>query len=88
MYQNRKDMKTVKRIFSLMMALIFVLSVMSSAVFADEVNPAADVMTKESFVSSDGITMPYRLYVPADYNAEKEYSFLLFLHSCYFSPFY
>lgn len=41
---------------------------------------AAEVMTKETFVSSNNTILPYRLYVPEGYDVEKKYSFLLFLH--------
>jgi len=61
-------------------ALIFSVSSFSSVILAEEENPAAEVMTKEVFAASNGISMPYRLYVPTDYSPDKEYSFLLFLH--------
>jgi len=70
----------MKKFLVIVLALIMILPTFTTAVFADEVNLAAQVMTKEVFSASNGIELPYRLYVPADYNAEKEYSFLLFLH--------
>ncbi|MBE7051204.1 MAG: hypothetical protein E7395_01355 [Ruminococcaceae bacterium] len=73
----------MKKRFLSLLSLIVVLSMALSmlVVCAEETeNPAAEVMTKETFVSSVNTALPYRLYVPADYNAEKEYSFLLFLH--------
>lgn len=74
----------IKNLVSLFLVLTFVL-VFCVPVFADvatetSVLTAANVMTKETYVASDGTSLPYRLYVPADYNADKEYSFLLFLH--------
>jgi len=58
---------------ALMLAPLFVVS-------AAEVD-LASVMTEESYTTVDKtITMPYRMYVPANYDAEKNYSLLLYLH--------
>ena len=77
--------KSVTRLLALV--LIFAMCVSQICAFAEgeeiadvEQLRSIDVMTKETFVASDGTEMPYRLYVPADYNPEKQYSFLLFLH--------
>jgi len=57
-----------------------------TAVFANteteevELLKAIDVLKKEVHIASDGTQLPYRIYVPDDYNPEKQYSFLLFLH--------
>ena len=57
-----------------------------TAVFANteteevELLKSIDVLKKEVHIASDGTELPYRIYVPDDYNPEKQYSFLLFLH--------
>ena len=68
--------KKYKKIVAIIMTLVLVFVALPLKIFGDEMNIAAEVMTKESFTASNGIKMPYRLYVPADYSAEKEYSFL------------
>ena len=71
----------------LALVLMFAMCFSQMCVFAEDEElaveeplKAIDVMKMESFVMSDGTEMPYRLYVPADYNPENQYSFLLFLH--------
>ena len=38
------------------------------------------VMQKKDFPASHGFTLPYRLFVPADYSAAKKYPLLVYLH--------
>lgn len=68
-----------KRISAILIILAMMLSMVSMA-SDGESNPAAEVMSKKTFYSSGNTALPYRLYVPADYTPDKEYSFLLFLH--------
>ncbi|MDY3030313.1 MAG: GDSL-type esterase/lipase family protein [Clostridia bacterium] len=71
----------MKKVLSFVLCIMMLTMSFNIIIFADEEeNLAAEVMTKEVFEASNGISMPYRLYVPDDYSAEKEYSFLLFLH--------
>ena len=73
--------KNAKKIVALMLTGLMCFGQMAGfAEISEEAEPlkAKDVMTKEVYVASDGTELPYRLYVPADYNPEKQYSFLLF----------
>ncbi len=71
----------MKKVLSFVLCIMmFAMSFNIISLANTEANPAAEVMTKEVFEASNGISMPYRLYVPADYSDDKEYSFLLFLH--------
>ena len=75
--------KFAKKSLALLLASFMCFS--QIAVFAEvtedaEPLKAIDVMKKEIHIASDGTELPYRLYVPDDYNPEKQYSFLLFLH--------
>ena len=71
----------MKKVLSFVLCIMMLTMSFNIITFAQEdTNLAAKVMTKEVFEASNGISMPYRLYVPSGYSAEKEYSFLLFLH--------
>ncbi len=70
----------LKKFLPILLVLTLVLSLACPAFAEDDTTLAAKVMSKEVYVATDGTNLPYRLYVPEDYTAEKEYSFLLFLH--------
>lgn len=73
-----------KRALAILLAMFMCFA--QTAVFANteteevELLKSIDVLKKEVHIASDGTELPYRIYVPADYNPEKQYSFLLFLH--------
>lgn len=72
-------MKT--KVLALILAFSMVLIFCQTFAFANEGDKtAAQIMTKETYVALDGTELPYRIYIPSTYTAEKEYSFLLFLH--------
>ena len=43
-------------------------------------NPIQEIFDKAVFTASDGYKLNYRIYVPDDYSAEKEYPLVLFFH--------
>ena len=45
-----------------------------------KISDLPDKLKAETFKGSNGTEIPYRLYVPENYNPNKKYSFLLFLH--------
>jgi len=71
----------MKRSLALVLSIVLIFaSIITVSAEETTQNLAAEAMTKEVFKASNGLEMPYRLYVPEDYDANKEYSFLLFLH--------
>jgi predicted peptidase len=62
---------------------VILLIVFSSFVFpasAQETKSAVDGFLARSYHSPGGETMPYRLFVPAEYDAAKKYPLVLWLH--------
>ncbi len=66
-------MKKIISAFVLVLTLAISLAICASAVDIYE------AFTKETF-EFEGTTLPYRLYVPEDFDASKEYPLVLFLH--------
>ncbi len=71
----------MKRIISLFtVVFIAVFSVFNTAAAQGNSVLPSEVMSANVYNASNGIMLPYRLYVPQEYTSDKEYSFLLFLH--------
>ncbi len=68
----------MKRIALLILSIIMLLNI--SAFSAPQDPAVVENMKAEVFEASNGVNLPYRIYVPADYSADKEYSFLIHLH--------
>ena len=66
-------MKKIISLFVLIITLATVWAVCASAIDIYE------AFTKETF-EHEGTVLPYRLYVPEDFDAEKKYPLVLFLH--------
>ncbi len=47
---------------------------------SETVESVYDIFEAKTLSASNGINMPYRIYVPKDYDAEKNYPLVLFLH--------
>ncbi len=73
---------SVKRLLALLLVLVSVLSCIpaTSAATADISQEAKDSMSYEYYTHTDDTVMPYRLYVPADYDATKSYPVIIFLN--------
>lgn len=67
----------MKKAVSIILAILICVSVCVS-VSADVV--LSEVLKEESFTDKAGVVLPYRFHVPENYNPEKEYPFILFLH--------
>ena len=56
------------------LALLMLMAVVQGA------PPRAEVLVAKVFHAADGRTMPYRLFVPENYSAERKYPLVLYLH--------
>ncbi len=66
-----------KKITIVMLAIIMLFNM---SVFAAQDPKVVETMKAEVYEASNGVKLPYRIYVPEEYNADKEYSFLVHLH--------
>lgn len=70
-------MNMVCKILLLTLSISLIYSV---TCYAKEQIKAVDVMLPKEFIASNGVHLPYRIYLPENYNHEKAYSLLLFFH--------
>ncbi len=71
--------KTFKWLLCLLMAMIVIVSPMTTMAADTSIDVYAD-MEKKVFEDGSGASMPYRLYVPESYDASKKYPVVVFLH--------
>jgi len=74
--------KFYTKVLSLVLCVLMLTPMMSVFVVnAEEDIDLTAVMTAETYTTVDkSTTLPYRMYVPENYDAEKEYALLLFMH--------
>lgn len=68
-----------KRIICLITLLTVLLLSLPMHIYADTVN-VQEVFEKKVYVTQDGYSLNYRLYLPEDYSEDKEYPLILFFH--------
>jgi len=67
----------MKKLISIIL-VIFILVSCAATAGAEVI--LSEVLSAETFTAKDGAVLPYRLHVPENYDAEKEYPVILFLH--------
>lgn len=68
-----------KRLKSAKVIMIYVLLILTAG-FKISAATTAESMQALSFIDGNGTVLPYRLFLPNDYDADKKYPVLLFLH--------
>lgn len=70
----------VMKVWTFLLLICCMFSVGTAFADADETVILSEAMTAETYSATNGIELPYRLYVPENYDETKAYAFLLFLH--------